>query len=214
MSNVDLTKLTDVRPVTDHIDGSSGADAVPAALRGLVHSYGGATLSRGFYRFHTSRTAVAASIGCARLIRGFAGRFFSFAFDWLDREIAVDVLDGNPDGRIILVDPGGGDHLTTPWRLSDWHDAVASGDDPLAYSFYEQWRDEHPHTGALGFDQVIGYKVPLFLGGEDHVAHLAVTDREVYLETCTAPASQVRDLPPGTPVAVVQARGGGVRLSR
>ena len=156
----------------------------PAPLTAMFEDFGGVTLADGFYRFHTAASATAANDACARLIRGFAGRCHAFAFDWLGRHLAVDLRDanGDGDGDVICVDPGGGEYLTTDCPLSEWHDIVASDEDPLAYPFYQEWRAANPAQGPLAFHQAIGYRVPLFLGGADEVPNLEVIDRDVYFE--------------------------------
>jgi hypothetical protein len=180
-----------VFPVSSR-EPSGAAGDVPTPLAATVAAVGGATLADGFYRFHTPDSALAANEACAGLIRGFAGRFHAFAFDWLGRELAVDLRDASGDGRVICVDPGGGEYLTTDCRFSEWHEVVAGEEDPLAYSFYLEWRRASPGQGPLAFGQAIGYRVPLFLGGADEVANLEVGDREVYFEICTQLALQTR----------------------
>ncbi|MFE2580324.1 T6SS immunity protein Tdi1 domain-containing protein [Streptomyces sp. NPDC059378] len=183
--------LTTAFPVTDRCDAGD-AVSLPEPVRGVLAEMGGVTLARGFYRFHTADSAVAANAACAELIRGFAGRYHAFAFDWLGRELAVDVRAGQADGAVIVVDPGGAEYLESDLPLSAWHDVVAGEEDLLAYRFYMAWRATNPEVGDLGFDQVIGYKHPLFLGGADEVENLELSDRDVYFSLCTQIATQLR----------------------
>jgi hypothetical protein len=166
-------------------------------LRPLFDAVSGVTLDDGFYRFHTQRSAQLGSIACAKLIGGFTSRYHSFAFDWLGREIAANVRSG----EVIVVDPGGGEHLKSSVGIDSWHDAVASEeDDPMLYPFYQEWRAANPHAGPLRADQAVGYEVPLFLGGRDELDNLELTDRDVYFEICTQLAVKSRGLPPGTAI--------------
>ena len=187
-------------PVTAREPVTGDPSALPAPLADLLGALGGATLADGFYRFHTPDSAAAADIASAKLIKGYGTRCRAFAFDWLGRELAVDL---GKDGRgelVICVDPGGGEYMTTDVPFGEWHDVVAGEDDPLAYPFYQEWRAANPTAGPLGFDQAIGYQVPLFLGGEDEVGNLEVISREVYFEICTQLALKTRDLPVGTTI--------------
>jgi hypothetical protein len=194
--------LTTAFPITARAGDSGDASQLPEAVRQVLAEMGGVTLAGGFYRFHTPASAVEANAACAELIRGFEGRFHAFAFDWLGRELAVDVRPGQEDGIVIAVDPGGAEYLMSDCPISAWHDLVASEEDPLAYPFYQQWRAANPDAGDLRFDQAIGYRQPLFLGGADEVENLELIDRSVYFSVCTQIAVQVRDLPPGTPVTI------------
>jgi hypothetical protein len=176
---------------------------VPLVLRGLIQEFGGCTLDRGFYRFHTPASAGEANRASGKLISGFSGRFYCFAFDWLGRHLALDVKGGRNDGRVIAVDPGGGEYLKTGCSLSEWHEAVPSHDDPLAHPYYMEWRRLNPQFGELAYSDAIGYRVPLFLGGQDVVENLEVLPREVYFELCTQLAHGVRSMPTGTSIRMI-----------
>ncbi|WP_050502189.1 T6SS immunity protein Tdi1 domain-containing protein [Streptomyces monomycini] len=198
-----LASLTAAFPVTETVTSDSADRGAPEPLAGLFRQLAGTTFAHGFLRFHTPESAAESAASCARLIDGFEGSFHPFAFDWLGREVALDVRAGETRRLVIVVDPGGGEYLGTECDLDEWHEVVAGEDDALAFSFYEEWRAAVPSAGALRRDQAVGYKVPLFLGGEDEVENLHLVDREVYFELCTQAALQVRDLPPGTPISEV-----------
>jgi hypothetical protein len=191
-----LDELLKKFPATAREPSGGDSSGIPAAARGIFDLMAGVTLAGGFYRFHTPASVRRSNEACARLINGFEGRFSVFAFDWLGRELAVDIRDAS-EGAVICVDPGGGEYLTTDCPLSEWHDAVAGEQDPIAYPFYLDWRRANPGAGPLAFTHAIGYKGPLFLGGEDEVANLEVCDREVYFDLCTQLARGTRKLPLG-----------------
>jgi len=202
-----FSALVERFPVTDSFPVESVPSELPPALRNTFEEFGGATLDRGFYRFHIPSSARRSDLACAQLIGGFEGQFRCFAFDWLGREIAADMRPGRPHS-IIIVDPGGGEYLTTPCVIEDWHDSVANlDDDPLAWTFYRDWQKSNPAFHELRFDQAIGYRVPLFLGGQDEVDNLEVTDREVYFEICTQLSQGVRDMPPGATIESIRIQG-------
>lgn len=198
-----LASLIAAFPVTGTITSDAVDRGVPEPLTGLFQQMAGTTLSHGFLRFHTPESAAKSAAACARLIDGFEGSFHPFAFDWLGREVALDIRVGETRRLVIVVDPGGGEYLGTECDLDEWHEVVAGEEDALAFSFYEEWRAADPSAGALSRDQAVGYKVPLFLAGEDEVENLHLVDREVYFELCTQAALQVRDLPPGTRISEV-----------
>lgn len=64
--------------------------------------------------------------------------------------------------------------------FSQFHDSELTeyADAALAASFVDQWLAAHP--AAIQFDECVGSKVPLFLGGVDGVENLDVTDLDVY----------------------------------
>lgn len=194
-------------PVTASVPNAGGTAEIPSNVARILAEHGGDTHAGGFYRFHTPASSVEGNDVCAKLIKGFAGRFHCFAFDWMGRELAVDIRGGAEDGNVIAVDFGGGEYLKTDCPLSEWHDAVAGPEDPLAYPFYKEWRGANPGAKDLAYDQVIGYKVPLFLGGEDVVDNLEISDRSVYSELCTQLAHGARQLPEGATINSISISG-------
>ena len=191
-------KLTKSFPVTAREESGGDVNSLPGVLAECFRDMGGKTLADGFYRFHVPRSAEASNRRCASLISGFDGKFYCFAFDWFGRELAVDLR--KPDGDVIVVDPGGGEYLRSDTPFSIWHDVVAGEDDPLAYPYYLEWRAANPGVGSFRFDQCAGYLVPLFLGGEDDVSNLSLTDREVYFEICVQLSNGVATLPAGATI--------------
>lgn len=73
-----------------------------------------------------------------------------------------------------------GDALDIPLPFNRFHDEalIEFAEDALAVSYYTDWRA----TGQpdILFDQCAGFNVPLFLGGEDEVTNLELTDIDVY----------------------------------
>ncbi|MEU6708029.1 T6SS immunity protein Tdi1 domain-containing protein [Streptomyces wuyuanensis] len=182
-------------PETGAVETGEGDHYLPPALAPLFGQMAGRTLAGGFLRFHTPASAHESYALCARLIGGLEGRCFPFAFDWNGRELLLDIRD--PEARpryVIMVDPEEGEHYTTDLGLDDFFVAVADEDeDALAFAYFDEWRKADPGAGPVGFDQVVGYKVPPSLGGADDVANLELTGRQVYAEMCAQIALQLRE---------------------
>lgn len=192
-------------PVTgtaDSVAPGEGGHPVPVTLTGLFEKAAGRILVDGFLRFHTPESAHASYEACTRMIEGIEGRYYPFAFDWSGREFLFDIRDPESKPRyVIMIDPAEGEYYTTGLTIDEFFEAAVDEDeDALAYPSYEEWRESAPEAGPLGFDRVVGYKVPLSLGGSDEVANMEVTDFRVYFELCTQIALQIRDLPEGTPI--------------
>ncbi|RZU15896.1 hypothetical protein EV645_3436 [Kribbella rubisoli] len=79
-----------------------------------------------------------------------------------------------------MLEPGTGEALEIPVPVSAFHDdeVVEYSDEALASNFYAEWMAVH--ESALRLDQCAGYRVPLFLGGDDLVANLELSDLSVY----------------------------------
>lgn len=77
------------------------------SLSDLVREYAGATFADGLYRIHGVESAQKMRQECVRLVPN-AGRVtFPFAFDWLGRQLAVDLRDPD-DLPVIQFDPAAG----------------------------------------------------------------------------------------------------------
>lgn len=184
----------------NHVADGAGA-AVPPTLSELFARFSGTTFGDGLYRIHTPESAAASNDFCARLIRGFAGRMYCFGFDWLGRNLAVDLWGGDGEGLVVLVEPGAGELLESEVELTPFHDEVLVADPTgLAAGFFDEWRSANPGFDRLAFDQCVGYKVPLFLGGDDEVHNLEVVPYDVYWELCVQLRTGTRHMPAGTTI--------------
>lgn len=150
--------------------------------------FAGASFDGGLYRVHDDRSGPNALVAIADAFPELAARACPFGYDWLGRQLAVDVarlVDGQP--QILLLEPGTGEALEIPVSFAAFHDeeVIDHGDAALAARFFRSWASAHPECTPLPRDQCVGYKVPLFLGGTDDLENLEVTDLDVYWAICT-----------------------------
>lgn len=113
------------------------------------------------------------------------GRLVVFAYDWLGRQISFDLARREDDEPLIsILEPGTGQLLEVPenfhgfieQEIIDYHDAA------LASTFHSQWiKNGNP---LPLFRECVGYKVPLFLGGEDSINNVEISDIDVYVSLC------------------------------
>lgn len=129
----------------------------------------------------------------------FADRIECFGADWLGRQFAKDqgrMEAGEP--LVLMLEPGTGEALEIPASFATFHERelIAEPDAVAAFSFFKEWLSVG--GAAPKYDQCIGYKVPLFLGGADAVANLTVSDFDVYWTISAQLLAKVRSLPEGT----------------
>lgn len=174
-------------------------DELPAFLK----EFGGTSYSNGLYRIITPSSI---SVWAERIEIAFpeyGSRATCFAYDWLGRAFALDserFEGGRPS--VVLLEPGTGEVLEIPCNLETFHtdELLEYGEAALAISFYEKWLAAG--GSAPEFDQCIGYRKPLFLGGADEVENLELSDLDVYWHLFGQMVQQTRGLPPGTPVRI------------
>lgn len=160
--------------------------------------FSGSTCLSGAYRVHNAESAAAIEPTLRSTFPEFNPA--CFAFDWLGRQLAIDL----EDRRALLYEPGAGEVLQTPASIESLHNEVLpSSPDAIALGFFDEWRT------AAGVDQIarhqcVGYKHPLYLGGEDVVENLELTDLGVYWEMSAQLIIATQDLPVGASVSGVQ----------
>ncbi len=102
-----------------------------------------------------------------------------FGYDWLGRIFALN----KKTETILLFEPGTGEVLNIPASFEDFHniEIVEYHEDSLASNFFDDWHS-FCNNYKLELNECVGYKVPLFLNGDDTVDNLEVSDMEVYWE--------------------------------
>lgn len=158
--------------------------SLPDDLSAVESVLGGVSLNGGLFRWFDA----SAARQWGALLRGafpsLSGRVQPFAADWLGRQFAIDSARHDADGtpQVLLLDVGAGEVLDVPTSLRGFHEEelVEFHDAALASNFYEEWRFASQDREPLMLRECVGYKVPLFLGGEDATPNLHRTDAEVH----------------------------------
>lgn len=175
-----------------------------ATLGSWLDVAGGHSFVGGLYRVHTKTSASASDALVRHAFPEFAGRLACFAYDWLGRQFATDSGRGKTeDPEVMLFEPGTGEALEIPVPFSRFHDEelVDFTEEALARSFFDQWRRSGGEAPSPS--ECVGYKRPLFLGGEDVVANLEISDLGVYWTIMGQLRRQVHGLSEGTHIAKV-----------
>lgn len=172
-------------------------------LHELLARFGGASFQEGLYRvIHPAQLDEWQTRICSAFPE-FEGRITCFGFDWLGSTFALDAKRPE-DGLhgVVMFEPGTGEALEIPANLLSFHDSglLEFGEAALAISFYTKWRESG--GVAPNFDQCIGYKKPLFLGGSDEVDNLEATEVEVYWHLIGQLIRKAKGLPEGTALKV------------
>ena len=147
----------------------------------LVREFGGVSFDNGVYRLHSVQNILAWTKTVESALPDYRGRTICFGFDWLGRHFALDKGKLTADQmNVLLLDPGTGEALNIPVTFADFHniELVEYRNDVLASDFYSDWIKNGGSPPK--HDQCIGYKVPLFLNGDDIVDNLESSDMDVY----------------------------------
>jgi Domain of unknown function (DUF1851) len=171
----------------------------------LASQFAGCSFENGLYRLHDDRTGPLGLALIEQAFPDFARRARPFGYDWLGRQFALDagrIEDGEP--LVLMMEPGTGETLEVPLPFEGFHEHLDELREPaLAAGFFAQWVSANPAQLPLRSGECVGYRVPLFLGGQDTVANLEVIDFEVYWSLCGQLRQGTRHLPTGTTVQQV-----------
>jgi len=182
------------------IDNAGGA-YVPAGFPSAFadSGYCGRSFNRGLVRFHDAKSGPEFR---ELVLTAFAGQIHPdadvLAFDWQARQI-VTVPTGE-GVMLYLADVGSADvyELATPEEFA----AVLTLDN-VGEVFNEErfvaFREtNNVADAALAFTECVEFEHPLFLGGEDSLSNMAVTDTSVYWTIIGALVAKTANVPPGT----------------
>lgn len=114
----------------------------------------------------------------------FEKQFRLFGYDWLGRCFGLDLRKESND-TILMFEIGTHDVLEIPCSFVNFlnEEIPLYAEECLAKSFFEEWKNYS--NVKLKYGRCAGYKIPLFLGGEDIVSNLEDNDMEVYWEIMT-----------------------------
>ncbi|WP_157856345.1 DUF1851 domain-containing protein [Actinacidiphila yeochonensis] len=155
---------------------------------GAGKSFGG-----GIVRIHDVDQSRRAAILIGEAFPEYRDRIVPFAKDWLGRQFAVPARNGTPiAGQILFIEPGSGDAFVIDATLVDLLDRemVEDPDTFLAADLFSEWR--LGNSEQIAAEKCVGFKVPLFLGGQGAVDNLEVSDEEVYWSLFGQLRSQVK----------------------
>ncbi|HWA59806.1 MAG TPA: T6SS immunity protein Tdi1 domain-containing protein [Caulobacteraceae bacterium] len=161
-------------------DGAPEAQSSVRGLAELFAEFGGASFNQGLYRIVRTDHIADWRTRIGEAFPSFAD-CVCFGFDWLGRAFVLDgarLEDGQPG--VLMLDPGAGEALEIPANLETFHDGelIEYGDAALASEFHSRWLNAGGRAPA--FDQCVGYRKPLFLGGADELSNLELSDIDVY----------------------------------
>lgn len=171
---------------------------VDLMLSDVIDKLGGKTFQGGLYRIFRGDQILDAMRAIVRAFPQLDKRVIPFGYDWLGRHFVID-LDRIENGapQVLMVEIGAGEIMQIPVSIIDFHEIelVEYADDVVALTFYEDWKSANPNS--INYHQCAGYRVPLFLGGEDNVNNLEISDLSVYVEICAQLLTKARTLLPG-----------------
>jgi hypothetical protein len=192
----------DLNALPDAVDALPNLD-IPG-LSELVARFGGASFNGGLYRIVRASGMSAWNTRISLAFPEFAKGTTVFGYDWLGRAFATErgrLEQGQPG--VVMFEPGTGEALEIPANVQTFHDIelIQDSDPALASNAHNEWL---ARGGAVpAYAECIGYKVPLFLNGEDTFENMELSDLEVYWHLMGQLIVKTKGLRPGTRIGPV-----------
>lgn len=143
-------------------------------FRDLIHGYGGLCIQKGLFRIYTPEQSEKWTNILADTFENLEGEVVAFGTDWMGRQFAKQIQQP----VIVMADIAEGDFYTMEASLEEFFnvDLVEHAEDTLQWTRFEEWNTEgvvlQPH-------EIVGFIIPLKLGGVDSNDNRHVTDAEV-----------------------------------
>lgn len=122
-----------------------------------------------------------------------------FAYDWRGRCFTVGVSNEFKN-CVLIFDPGAAEIHEIPFALLDFLNKVIPGatKECLDSDLFIKWYKKE--KGDLLKSQCVGFKIPMFLGGENTLSNIEISDIDVYWYLMTQIFEQIQDLEEGTTI--------------
>lgn len=145
----------------------------------LLLQYGGSTYEDGLYRIHSLLSSNIWTQITEKCFPNYAGKIKCFSFDWYGRQYAQNIKEEN---LLYMFDVATFEDFELPTSIEYFHNnlLVETKYDTLLVDEYEDWKEKNPEP--IKFNQCVGFKVPLFLGGAEDLDNLELQDMELYWE--------------------------------
>ncbi len=167
---------------------------LPKELFETLDLYGGDTFNNGLYRVHSFKSSVKWSLLLGEYFTAYQSKVYPFGFDWMGRQFTL-----NKEGNMIFVFiPATLEVFEIEKTLSIFHKEELSKD-ILEFDWFNQ---VFKYCGIqnICYNECIGSKRSLFLGGKDVLENYEKQDMEVYWHMENEIYNQIKDLPEGTKI--------------
>lgn len=144
----------------------------------FLKTMGGKSFLNGMYRIFDEKSIPKWNDIVKKSFPKYKNQISVFGYDWLGRIFALDTQRD----VVLIFEPGTGEILNTEENFVNFHDSEIPQyhDACLASEFFNEWFEANGNF-VLPHNKCVGYKVPLFLNGEDDIENLEVSDMEVYI---------------------------------
>lgn len=175
-------------------------DAHVAGYRDIMTAFAGATCQNGLYRLHTAESAAEAEGDVTQAFPRYRNRLVCVGVDWLGRQYALNRRRPHPadpnEPLLLSFDPEADGADPEPSTFAGFH--AGEGVDSCSRDRWRGWSSANPELSLLAHSDCIGLRIPLFLGGADAPANMAVVNTAAYWRAIVSQLHYLAEIsPPG-----------------
>ncbi|HEY7033981.1 MAG TPA: hypothetical protein VH482_21775 [Thermomicrobiales bacterium] len=105
---------------------------------------------------------------------------YCFGYAWSGMQLALggERRDASGEPFVVLLDPSDGTAFEIDRSFQAFHEVelVNDPDNSLDSELFDAWSWANQHALPLKRNQIVGYKIPLALGGRDAIENMDVVD--------------------------------------
>lgn len=152
--------------------------------REFILQLGGKSFGKGLFCSFSKEDVRTWTENVSKAFPEFDGKVLPFGYDWLGRCFGIDLRVGSY-GKVLMFEIGTLDVLEIPCSFLEFlnKEIPKYSNECLAENYYKQWMDYTEKV--IKYGRCAGYKIPLFLGGEDTIENLEDNDLDVYWSVLT-----------------------------
>lgn len=168
----------------------------------VIASLGGRSFGRGAFKVFCASDLSKWDEIAKALFTALEDELKVFGYDWMGRIFGLDMREGPDFGTVVLMDASIVRYYSTGRGLLGFlnEEIPCHSEACLEMRAYEEWVASH---GTVPLLECAGYRVPMFLGGNEEVSNMGLLDMEVYWDITTQLWQLARELPDGTKIGNV-----------
>lgn len=173
-------------------------DAQVAGYRDIMTAFAGATCQNGLYRLHTAASAAEAERVVTEAFPRYRDRLLCVGVDWLGRQYALNRRRPHPadpsEPLLLSFDPEADGADPEPSTFAGFH--AGEGIDSCSRERWREWSAANLNDYPLAHADCVGLRIPLFLGGADIPANMAVVNTAAYWRAIVSQLRYLAEMAP------------------
>lgn len=145
----------------------------------FLNHLGGKSFNKGLYRIHTLESSFEWTVFIKKIFPEYSDDIVVISYDWYGRQFAINVKEIN---LMHMYDPATFEYFNIYDDISEFHNLTItdSDEDLLLNEEFQDWL--RIGNTLLDLTECVGFKVPLFMNGQESLINTERIDIKFYWE--------------------------------